>query len=582
MADPPHAAPYDGTLFAQQPIVQDSSSVYTEKTANNANRNSQPVREFLVKIDYVQKDKAVAILLHHRQLLTSILHALKDQITIYDKHNKPIDQSRINAITSLVLLREMVDINTRNGPQGVRHIIIMKFRTSLTLYDIRSTAGIDHKLKQMNAYMQEHAFQIDQWDIASVGWFQQLHPNHMSYPMIAAHIDKLMKAVLKTHFPPKTTIPPYKLSNCTPKFNEPGKEEMRTKAIQVICERKHTKILHKLIVKAFAKTPIYVPWNARRTDPSWYKNCLRAQHKYLRDTWTLQVSGVNRAEMFYFENKIIESQLVSSVHAHRDADTHGRWNLLLHKDNYNKARQVVEQLLANYENIIPNDSSVRSTWDHPRKVGSGFPTGEDISSEGDRTYASASIASLSSYLTTDDQDLQVTTTNSFFDLSTMVIDTTTQNPTPSYLSVTQNSIGTTSTANEIRLQAELDRLRAELQMLKSSIQTPVPAVTTTYSVPPTVSTDPATTTTPSTMSAKDLMDRQDQFEHQMNNKLEQILQALTSSSSALTTQSIYEQSLQASDASSPVKQPDTKRQDVKATPPTKNHPVADVTAHQHP
>ena len=582
MADPPTAPPYNGILFAQQPVVQDSSSVYSEKTTTTTNRNSQPVREFLVKFDYVQKEKAVAILAFHRQLLTSILYALKDQITIYDKHNKPIDQSRINVLTSIALLREMVDINTRNGPQGVRHVLIMKFRTSMTLYDIRSTSGIDRQLRTMNAFMQEHSFSIEQWDIASVGWFQQLHPSHMSYQMIAAHTELLMKAAIKNHFPPKTMIPPFKLTNCTAKFNEPGKEEMRTKAIQIMCERKHTKFFHKLIVKAFAKTPIYVPWSARRTDPSWYKNCLRAQHKYLRDTWTLQVSGINRAEMFYFENKIIESNLVSSVHAHRDTDSEGRWNLLLHKDNYTRARQVVQDLLADYENIVPNDSSVRSSWEHLRKVGTGHPAGEDISSEGDRTYASASIASLSSYLTTEDQDLQVTTTNTFFDLSTMVVETSTPIPSPSYLSVAQSGINQ-PTANEIRLQAELDRLRAELHSLRTMAPVPTVSVPNTNTIPLAVSTAPtATTTSTSTLSARDLLERQEQFETKINSKLDQLLDALKMSYGAAPTAPIYDHTTQATDASSPVKQPQTKKQDVKATPPTKNHSFADVTARQHP
>jgi hypothetical protein len=116
MAMPDTPPAYNGTLFAQPPTPKESSSVYTDKTANVAGKNDQPVREFLLRFEYLQKGKQpIPIINHHRQLLTSILNAHKDQVTIFDKNNKPIDQARINSITSIALLRDLVDINTRTG-----------------------------------------------------------------------------------------------------------------------------------------------------------------------------------------------------------------------------------------------------------------------------------------------------------------------------------------------------------------------------------------------------------------------------------------------------------------------------------
>jgi hypothetical protein len=110
----------------------------------------------------------------------------------------------------------------------------MKVRTSLSLYEIRTTSGIMRQLKEMQAFIQEHHFTIDEWDIASVGWFHDLHPNHMSYDMIVDHSNTLMSIAIKNSFPPKTKIPFYKLSNCTPKYQAEGHnpDHMRPQCLQ--------------------------------------------------------------------------------------------------------------------------------------------------------------------------------------------------------------------------------------------------------------------------------------------------------------------------------------------------------------
>jgi hypothetical protein len=168
MMTPDPSVDFNGTLFAQPPIPKESLSVYTDKTVNTAGKNDQPVREFLLRFEYLQKVKQpVPIISHHPQLLTFFLNAHKDQVTINDKNNKPVDQARINSITSIAHLRDLVDINTRTSDK-VRHILIMKLRTSLSVYELRTSTGVMRQLKTMGAYIQENFFGISEWDIASL------------------------------------------------------------------------------------------------------------------------------------------------------------------------------------------------------------------------------------------------------------------------------------------------------------------------------------------------------------------------------------------------------------------------------
>jgi hypothetical protein len=474
----------------------------------------------------------------------------------------------------------------------------MKVRTSLSLYEIRTTVGIMRQLKDMQAFIQEHHFTAEEWDISSVGWFHDLHPNHMCYDSIIAHTNALMTAAIKTDFPPKTKIPFYRLSNCTPKYQADGQEDMRTKAIQITCPRSASKQLHKLLVKAFATNPIYVPWTARRTNPTWYRNCMRVQHKYLCNTWTLPVTGVPRSEMWYFENKFAETGLIQSVHSHRETDTTGRWNLLVHKDNIKPARQAVQSILDRWEDLVPDEPTVRSTWNIPRRAGNDRPFGEEVSSKGDRTYASASMASLSSILTAEDQDIQVTTSSTnYFDYTTETISIPTSHSTTgkpiSYLQAAMTSTNqhppppppvahTTPlgpTANEIRLQAEIDALK---QIIAEKLSN-------TAVLPVSVSEQDTATTT-STMTSVELVTRQTLFEKSIQESIQQtittqmtaLFEKLSNKIAESNTSSDSEKNYQATDASSPAKQSDAKRQDIKPTPPHRNHPVTDVPTHQNP
>ena len=607
MVTPTPSHPYNGTLFAKTPISQDSSSVYTDKTANIPTSKGQPVREFNVKFEYVQKisNKPVPILQYHRQLLTSIIYAHGDQVTIFDKNNKPVDQSRINTLTSIASLRELADIHTRDG-KVVRHVVIMNIRSSLSVHDIRNTTVFMTHLKNMNAYVQEHAFPITEWDISSVGWFRNMHPNHMSYTLIKSHIASLVKSKC----PSSSMLPHFELSNATAKYQEPGQIEMRTRVIQISCDRKSSKTLHKILIKAFNDNPIYVPWDARRQDPTWYKNSLRAQFKYLCNTFTVALYGVNREEMWHLENKIIETNLVTAVHPHRETDTIGRWNLLIQKDNLKKTFIAVQTILDNYESIVPDDPTVRAKWEHKRRVGNGKTAPAEDDSNGDQSYATLSMASLSSILTTEDQSLVVTTTTTSFDLTTMEVAV----PLPllpgsmNYLQALNGSLAPTTTpnTNEARLQALVDKLTADYEALKASIEGKQ-----SHPQYPVHDADNSTVTnTTSSLTTANLLDalkiqqveyqaRQDEkqqqyqaqiearFERMMtrNVELEALLnnQLLLQTAYGVSSTTIINEKKQslAPDANSQAQQSDPKRQDSKATP-TKNHSLASVTNTQNP
>jgi hypothetical protein len=599
MTSPNGAPPYNGTLFAQGSTPPDSSSTSTDRTANNVMSNGQVAKEMLVKFEYVQKPdkKAIHILQYHRQLLTSILFASPDQLVIYCKNNKPVTQARINLLTSLAHLKDLCDVHTREGGRDVRHVIVMAFKTTKTLHDIRNTEIFMSHLKSMNAYVTEHFFPIDEWDISSLGWFRNLHPSLMNYDLIKEYFS----TEIKKYCPAKTKVPTYQLSNTTPKYWEPGQDEMKTKAIQISCSRKSSKALHSILQTALKDNPIYIPWGDRRDDLASYKNKLRAQHKYLANTWTIPVRGINRQEMWYLQEEFKKTTLIQDVHPHRDTDSLGRWNLLVTKSNFKQGLAAVQSIVDNYESIVPDDANVRATWAHTRLVGSGENDGNH-NSDGDKTYASLSIASLATYLTQADMSITVTTAISSFDLTSMEVivpTNTTQVPNPP-MTYQQATTGVLNppvvTSNELLLKAELDRLRAENQQLKSLVPNnlsalPTQAQSSESTVATSLITDDAMSKSAATIAAlqADLLAVKQQSNDDIRELKQGFLEMMAMFKSMQTPPLSYtnndpimtKEKHRPADASSPAMQSDPKRQDVKATPP-KNHSVTDVTMNQHP
>jgi hypothetical protein len=161
--------------------------------------------------------------------------------------------------------------------------------------------------------------------------------------------------------------------------------------MQISTTCQHSRALHKILITALAKNPIYIPWSKKRKNTTNYKNNIRAQHKYLSTTWTILLGGINRNEMWYLQNYFLKTGLVTAVHPHQYTNLKGRWNLLIHKDNYRQGLVDVREVLGNYNTLVPDTTNVRAQWEFPQMAGNGIVHDCD-SSSGDRTYASLSIA----------------------------------------------------------------------------------------------------------------------------------------------------------------------------------------------
>jgi hypothetical protein len=92
------------------------------------------------------------------------------------------------------------------------------------------------------------------------------------------------------------------------------------------------------------------------------------------------------------------------------------------------------------------------------------------------------------------------------------------------------------------------------------------------------------------MTSAEMVIRQSQFERTIQDSIQQAItlqmttmfEKLSKKMGDSTTSISNEKKHQATDASSPAKQSEAKRQDKKLTPPTKNHPVTDATISQNP
>jgi hypothetical protein len=251
-------------------------------------------------------------------------------------------------------------VNTcQNGK--ARHVIVMPLCTAKSFNKIKNTTLVTTKLKQFNAYIAEHKFGITEWDITSLGWLRNLHPSLMSYNLVKNYIMDKVKA----NCPKKTRIPPYQFLNTSLWFKEPGSLNMRAKAMQISTTCQHSRALHKILITALAKNPIYIPWSMKQENTTNFKNNIRAQHKYLSTTWTIPLGGINRNKMGYLHNYFLKTGLVTAVHPHEDTNLQGCWNLLIHKDNYRQGLIPAQDMLSNYKRLVPDTTDVHAQWTFP-------------------------------------------------------------------------------------------------------------------------------------------------------------------------------------------------------------------------
>jgi hypothetical protein len=143
-------------------------------------------------------------------------------------------------------------------------------------------------------------------------------------------------------------------------FKEPGSLDMRTKAMQISTTCQHSRALHKILITAPAKNPIYIPWSIKCKNTTNYKNNIRAQHKYLSTAWTIPLGGINCNKMWYLQNYFLKTGLVTAVHPHRD------------KNNYRQGLIDVRDVLGNYNTLVPDTTDIRAQWNFPQVAGNGI------------------------------------------------------------------------------------------------------------------------------------------------------------------------------------------------------------------
>ena len=574
----------DGIFLNVPPPSSDNATTATENTNNNAKKNGTETKEFYIKIEInaINNNTPVPVPPHHVKLLTTILQTYGSQVTFFDKHDLPIEQPRLTTINSVATHKALFDTYSKAGLNNrkTRHTIIMKIRTSVTLYDIKNTESVRIQLKTLNIFLRQHHFPIDVHDIASLGWFHSIHPSQMTYKSIQAMIDKNIRAVMGD----EVVIPQYHLSNCSPDFTDENGVAMKTKAVQILMARSDQRVLDSLLKKGFASNPIYVPWRTKHSNPPQYRSCLRVQHKYLLNTWTLPLNGISRTEMFYIGPYLLETRVVSSIQPTRTTDEIGRWNLLVKHQDYKEACSKVQAVLQKYEQYVPKVSD-RATWPYPRSIGGkngAKHAYDDDNSNGNESYGALSTASLASLLTVEDLALNVTTTTATFDLSAMDVNRTyasavTQGqlvqsrPTPQSASTHDHQMS----VDLATALAKIDEMAAQIASLLQQANNTVPKeITHPANVPTSVTINPT--------SRDEMHQRQSEYESRADARANQMTAALDRIMAAMNLPNpINTGKHEATDASSLTQQSAAKKPDLKETP-TKSLPMTEAIENQLP
>ena len=399
------------TPSKNDPNPPSSQSVATDQTVNGANSNGRKTVEYCVKAEFVSdgKNNVVPITKYHRILLEALSNTHTHSLIIYDKLDRIITKHTISTLQSNADHQNLFDVFSKNGNDDNRKYVVMKFKSSLSLNEIKSHLKISEIIHRHKIYLRIHNFSRSVIDTTSIGWLYGKHPSQHDHATIKSKITNAILAL-----DPDADVPQFHLQYCTPSRIKNDNTRVTTKALEIVVDRRHAHGLDKMLKEAFKGKTIYVKWKLRHSTPETYADAMIAQSNYLADVYTVPIFGITEEQMKYLLPRLIDSPFCTSVEKTRKTESEGRWNLLTKKKTFTHAKHHVRQTLSEFEQLVPEDiSHTPPTW----KKSTADMNTTDVSSEGDDSYMTTSARSFASIVTAVDRANERSTPIMIVDMS---------------------------------------------------------------------------------------------------------------------------------------------------------------------
>ena len=111
----------------------------------------------------------------HRDLLLAIWNVYTPGVIMYDKNNNFVNGYSLGKIKSISDYQKLFDTKYRGATnkKPARHILVMKFKTAMSLKEMKSHESIDKFINDNNVYITKHFSKTTPWKLVLQDGFSE-------------------------------------------------------------------------------------------------------------------------------------------------------------------------------------------------------------------------------------------------------------------------------------------------------------------------------------------------------------------------------------------------------------------------
>ena len=317
---------------------ENNSDEETVVAGESRESNGGEMREIRLKWVYPMTTEKRKVIQSHHTILGMMLKAHPELIVIDNKAQEHSDKKTMKPTEKY---RPFEFYNDTRNSNNKSLVCIHRIRTMKPLSELKEAWGVFEELNKHKAYVRTHAFGEKDREISHLGFIPGLNMVHVS----REHVKKELLERLKEA---TAEVPNFEIVQVRVDMGKGSKISERTRAYEIQCVQKDASSLAKLLQSdPFKRSPIYVPYRIKRSDPKTFKRAITRQIRTLSEQWVIKLQGLSVKMMEMINPQLYKSHIEGIVPTKNVQK--GEWKLLVHKEKY---KETICWLKENWKDIM--------------------------------------------------------------------------------------------------------------------------------------------------------------------------------------------------------------------------------------
>jgi hypothetical protein len=383
----------DTKMIEEETTTEEFHDAATVIAGSGMNLNGDVKNEIYISVEITYRGNAEAKTSpsKHLQLINALGGAFdKTELDMYNIKGKKVVREAAQQWQGIKDYDKHFKMQQGNN----RHYVIFRVLTTKKFGDLKRAPEVWKVLNSTGSYMKRHQWNIDQWDIITLGFLIEIDPSrHLSEEVREYVVGLSKRAGCFTEKGCNFRLIPERF-----KFNN-KREPFTTYAYAIQCPRDAAKAVDELMKNTFRDDgQTYVKLKMKKSHPSSYSNAMTLQNRYLSHVRTITIVGITRTTMKILKHTLLMNKEINFVAATNKTDATGRWDVITLEYCQEKLQSWLEEKLDQLLQDCPSESfhDRPEHFPEPGIQSRKARAEEEESSQGDVSYLSSSAGSYDS------------------------------------------------------------------------------------------------------------------------------------------------------------------------------------------